>query len=79
MGMVIDKGFAHKLAEEVLKDYSNNEQWISERNFKQTKVSCEWPIFWYRRKNERISEFGRCLCWLLWWDDYSESLGDFDE
>ena len=92
MGRTIDKGFAHKIAEEVLKDYPNNEsakEILSKPKYcvNNRYFDTEEEMNEYLNSKEYESEhFDNAIrfydedCMDYYGgDDYSESLGDFDE
>jgi len=92
MGMVIDKGFTHKIAEEVLKDYPNNESAkeilskpkyrVNDRYFDTEEEMNEYlnsEEYEYERFDNAIRFCDEDCMDYYDGDDYSESLGDFDE
>lgn len=77
MGMVIDKGFTHKIAEEVLKDYPNNES--AKELLSKPKYRVNDRYFNTEEEmNEYLNSEDVCADY-YGGDDYSESLCDFDE
>lgn len=92
MGRTIDRGFAHKIAEEVLKDYPNNEsakEILSKPKYRVNNkyFDTEEELNEYLNSEEYESEhFDNAIrfcdedCMDYYGgDDYSESLCDFDE
>ena len=77
MGRTIDRGFAHKIAEEVLKDYSNNESAKEIVNRPKYRVN---DIYFDTEEemNEYINADDVCADFYDG-DDYSESICNFDE
>lgn len=92
MGMIIDKGFTHKIVEEVLKDYPNNKSAkeilskpkyrVNDRYF-DTEEELNEYLNSEEYESERFDneipfhdEYGMDY---YDGDDYSESLCDFDE
>jgi hypothetical protein len=76
MGMVIDKGFTHKIAEEVLKDYPKNESAKEILSKPKYRVNDR-----YFDTEEEMNEYlNDDVCADFYdGDDYSESLCDSDE
>ena len=77
MGMVIDKGFTHKIAEEVLKDYPNDKS--AKEILSKPKYRVNDRYFDTEEEmNEYLNSEDVCADYYNG-DDYSESLCDFDE
>lgn len=77
MGMVIDKGFTHKIAEEVLKDYPNNEsakEIVSRPKYRVNDIYFDTE----EEMNEYLNADDVCADFYDG-DDYSESICDSDE
>ena len=77
MGRTIDKGFTHKIAEEVLKDYPNNESAKEILSKSKYRVNDQ-----YFDTEEEINEYlnSEDVCTDYYnGDEYSESICEFDE
>lgn len=77
MGRMIDGGFAHKIAEEVLKDSPNNEsakEILSKPKYRVNDIYFDTE----EEMNEYLNSEDACADYYDS-DDYSESLCDFDE
>jgi len=77
MGRTIDKGFAHKIAEEVLKDSPNNESAKEILSKPKYRVNDQY-FDTEEEMNEYLNSEDVCADYYDG-DDYSESLCDFDE
>ena len=77
MGRTIDRGLAHKLAEEVLKDYPKNE---SAKEIVSKPKYCVNDIYFDTEEemNKYLNSEDVCADYYDG-DDYSESLCEFDE
>ena len=77
MGRTIDRGFTHKIAEEVLKDYPNNES--AKEILSKPKYRVNDKYFDTEEElNEYLNSEDVCVDYYNG-DDYSESICEFDE